>query len=146
MTLTEYADRVLLFHRRDRLRAQQALQERLLGHPKVTIHWNTQVTEVLGEDSVSGVRLRDETGQESQVELNSLFIYVGLEPNSELVQGLVETDQAGHIPVNLSMATAEPGLFAVGDVRHQSSSQLVAAAGDGATAAIAAYQYLRGRR
>ena len=146
MTLTEYADRVLLFHRRDRLRAQQALQERLLGHPKVTIHWNTQVTEVLGEDSVSGVRLRDETGQESQVELNSLFIYVGLEPNSELVQGLVETDQAGHIPVNLSMATAEPGLFAVGDVRQQSSAQLVAAAGDGATAAIAAYQYLRGRR
>ena len=145
LTLTEYADRVLLFHRRDELRAQHLLQQRLLEHPKVDIHWNTQVTEVLGDNSVTGVRLCNTvTNEESQVDLNSLFIYVGLEPNSGLVRGLVETDNAGHIPVNLSMETGEPGLYAVGDVRQHSASQLVAAAGDGATAAIAAYKWLRG--
>ena len=144
LTLTEYADRVLLFHRRDQLRAQQALRERLLEHPKIDIHWNTLVTEVLGEESVTGVRLRDSAaGRDSEVALNSLFIYVGLEPNSELVRGLVKPDNAGHIPVNLSMETEEPGLYAVGDVRQRSVAQLVASAGDGATAAIAAYNYLR---
>ena len=145
LTLTEYADHVLVFHRRDELRAQHLLQQRLLEHPKVDIHWNTQVTEVLGENSVTGVRLYNTvTNEESQAALNSLFIYVGLEPNSGLVRGLVETDNAGHIPVNLSMETGEPGLYAVGDVRQHSASQLVAAAGDGATAAIAAYKWLRG--
>ena len=78
------------------------------------------------------------------MDLNSLFVYVGLEPNSELVKDLVERDNAGHIPVNLSMETAEPGLYAVGDVRQHSVAQLVAAAGDGATAAIAAFKRLRG--
>ena len=144
LTLTEYADRVLLFHRRDELRAQQTLRERLLEHPKIDIHWNTQVTEVLGDESVTGVRLRDSaSGRGSEVALNSLFIYVGLGPNSELVRGLVKSDNAGHIPVNLSMETEEPGLYAVGDVRQRSVAQLVASAGDGATAAIAAYNYLR---
>ena len=144
LTLTEYADRVLLFHRRDELRAQQTLRERLLEHPKIDILWNTQVTEVLGEESVTGVRLRDSAAnRDSEVSLNSLFIYVGLEPNSELVRGLVKSDNAGHIPVNLSMETEEPGLYAVGDVRQHSVAQLVASAGDGATAAIAAYNYLR---
>ena len=146
LTLTEYADRVLLFHRRDELRAQQTLRERLLEHPKIDILWNTQVTEVLGEKSVTGVRLRDSAAnRDSEVALNSLFIYVGLEPNSELVRGLVKSDNAGHIPVNLSMETEEPGLYAVGDVRQRSVAQLVASAGDGATAAIAAFKYLRGK-
>ena len=146
LTLTEYADRVLLFHRRDELRAQQTLRERLLEHPKIDILWNTQVTEVLGEESVTGVRLRDSAAnRDSEVALNSLFIYVGLEPNSELVRGLVKSDNAGHIPVNLSMETEEPGLYAVGDVRQRSVAQLVASAGDGATAAIAAFKYLRGK-
>ena len=145
LTLTEYADKVLLFHRRDRLRAQQVLQERLQQNPKVNIRWNTQVTEVLGDNTVTGVRLLNTaTNEESQEELNSLFVYVGLEPNSELVNGLVDRDNAGHIPVNLSMETSEPGLYAVGDVRQHSVAQLVAAAGDGATAAISAFKRLRG--
>ena len=145
LTLTEYADRVLLFHRRDRLRAQQVLRDRLQEHPRVEIRWNTQVAEVLGDGTVNGVRLVNTiNGEQSQQDMNSLFVYVGLEPNSGLVQGLVERDNAGHIPVNLSMETAEPGLYAVGDVRQHSVAQLVAAAGDGATAAIAAYKRLLG--
>ncbi len=146
LTLTEYAERVLLFHRRDRLRAQQVSQNRLLEHPKIEIRWNTIVTRVLGDNAVAGVLARHlGSGQETRVNLNGLFIYAGLEPNSDLVQGLVERDRGGHIPVNLDMATAEPGLYAAGDVRQRSSAQLVAAAGDGATAALAAFKYLRGR-
>ncbi len=145
LTLTEYAHRVLLFHRRRELRAQQTLQTRLLEHPKIEIIRNTLVTEIVGKEAVTGVKLRNTaTGQDSAAELNSLFLYVGLEPNSTLARGLVEPDNAGHIPVNLSMETGEPGLYAAGDVRQHSAAQLVTSAGDGATAAIAAFKYLRG--
>ena len=145
LTLTEYVDKVLLFHRRDQLRAQEALQQRLLNNPKVEVLWDTVVEAVLGEDTVSGVRARNlTTNEESVIDLSGLFVYVGLEPNSQLVGGLVELDNAGHIPVNLSMETPVPGLYAAGDLRQNSASQLVSSAGDGATAAIAAFKYLRG--
>ena len=146
MTLTQYADRVLLFHRRDRLQAQKVLQDRLHNNRKVEMVWNSTVEEVLGEGTVSGVRVRNVvTNLQNVVDLSGLFVYVGLEPNSELVRGLVKLDNAGHIPVNISMETSVPGLYAVGDIRQQSASQLVASAGDGATAAIAAYRYIRSK-
>ena len=147
LTLTEYADRVLLFHRREHLRAQPALQDRLMRHHKIELVWNTVVEEVLGEHTVSAVRVHNVvTKLENTVHLAGLFVYVGLEPNSTLVKGLVKLDPAGHIPVNLWMETEVPGLFAAGDIRQNSASQLVAAAGDGATAAIAAFKYIRGKR
>jgi thioredoxin reductase (NADPH) len=147
LTLTEYAGRVLLFHRRDQLRAQKALQERLARHPKIEILWNTVVERALGEDTLSGVRARNViTNLEEVIDLSGLFVYVGLEPNSELVKGLAKLDNAGHIQVNLSMETSMPGLYAAGDLRQNSSAQLVSAAGDGATAAIAAFNYIRSKR
>ena len=147
LTLTDYVDKVLLFHRRDQLRAQEALQQRLLGNSKVEVLWNTVVEAVLGEDTVSGVRARNVvTNLESVIDLSGLFVYVGLEPNSRLVGGLVELDNAGHIPVNLSMETSVPGLYAAGDLRQNSASQLVSSAGDGATAAIAAFNHIRSSR
>ena len=79
---------------------------------------------------------------ENVVDLSGLFVYVGLEPNSQLVKGLVKLDNAGHIPVNLSMETEVRGLYAAGDIRQHSASQLVTSAGDGATAAIAAFNYI----
>ncbi len=143
LTLTEYAERVLLIHRRDQLRAQQALIDRIGGHSKIEVVWNTVIEEVLGSETVSGLRLRNTvTNLENAIELSGLFVYVGLEPNSGLVDGLLKTDNAGHIPVNVSMETDVPGVYAVGDLRQNSSSQLVSAAGDGATAAIAAYRYI----
>ncbi|MCH8297793.1 MAG: thioredoxin-disulfide reductase [Chloroflexi bacterium] len=146
LTLTEYAERVLLIHRRDQLRAQQALIDRVGGHSKIEVVWNTVIEEVLGSDTVSGLRLRNTvTNLENAIELSGLFVYVGLEPNSGLVDGLLKTDNAGHIPVNVSMETDVPGVYAVGDLRQKSSSQLVSAAGDGATAAIAAYKYISSR-
>ena len=146
LTLTEYADQVLLFHRRNQLRAQQILQTRLAANPKVAIHLDTTVTEICGQDTVSGVKLRNSaTGQEDEVALAAVFLYVGLAPNSELARGLVTPDRAGHIPVNLDMETETPGLYAAGDVRQHSAAQLVTSAGDGATAALAAFRYLRGK-
>ena len=147
LTLTEYCGRVLLFHRRDQLRAQKVLQDRLMRHPKVEVLWNTVVQEVLGEGAVSGVRVRNVvTNLEETVDLSGLFVYTGLEPNSSLVKGLARLDNAGHIQVNLSMETSVPGLYAAGDLRQGSARQLVSAAGDGATAAIAAHNYIRGKK
>lgn len=143
LTLTEYAERVLLIHRRDTLRAQQVLTERVVGNRKIEIIWNTVIEEILGSDTVSGLRMRNiKTNLETAIELSGLFVYVGLEPNSGIVGGLLKTDNAGHIPVNVSMETEVPGVYAVGDLRQNSSSQLVSAAGDGATAAVAAYRYI----
>jgi thioredoxin reductase (NADPH) len=146
LVLAQYADRVLLFHRREELRAQHQLVKRVLSEPKIEIVRSSIVDEVLGENTVSGVRTTNvATGEQGVRELSGLFVYVGLEPNSRIVDGLLETDGGGHIPVNISMETAVPGVYAVGDIRQYSSSQLVSAAGDGATAAIAAYRYIAGK-
>lgn len=146
LTLTDYVDQVLLFHRGEHLRAQHILQDRLNSNSKIEVVWNTVVERVLGEDTMTGVEIRNVvTNLENQVDLSGLFIYVGLEPASELVKSLVKLDNAGHIPVDISMETEIPGLYAVGDIRQHSASQLVSSAGDGATAAIAAYNYIRGR-
>ena len=146
LTLTDYVNRVLIFHRGDRLSAQKVLQDRLNDNRKIEVVWNSVVERILGEDTLTGVEVRNTvTNLENQVNLNGLFIYVGLEPGSELVKDLVKLDNAGHIPVGISMETEIPGLYAVGDIRQNSASQLVSSAGDGATAAIAAFKYIRGR-
>ncbi len=143
LVLAQYADKVLLFHRRDEFRAQQKLVKRVLAEPKIEVVWSTIIDEVLGENTVSGVRTTKlGNGAQDARELSGLFVYVGLVPNASLVDGLLETDGAGHIPVNVSMQTALPGVYAAGDIRQHSSSQLVSAAGDGATAAISAFRYI----
>ena len=146
ITLSAFAEHVLVFHRREQLRAQKVLQDRLHENRKIEVVWNSALEEVLGEETVSGVRVRNVvTNLVNIVDLTGLFIYVGLEPNAELVRGLVKLDNAGHIPVNISMETEVPGLYATGDIRQHSASQLVTSAGDGATAAIAAFGYVKGK-
>ena len=141
--LSSFSERVLVFHRRGQLRAHKALRDRLQQNRKVDMVWNSTVQEVLGEDQVSGVRIHNVvTNLESTIDLSGLFIYVGLEPRGSVVQGLLNVDGAGHIPVNVSMETEVPGLYAAGDVRQHSASQLVSSAGDGATAAMAAFRYI----
>ena len=144
LTLTEYTERVVLFVRDDALDAQQVLQDRIAAEPKIEVRYNAEVVEIVGEDTVTGVRVRDADG-ESVEPVSGLFIYVGLDPNSAAVADLVPLDNAGHIPVGLTMDTPQPGLFAAGDIRQQSAAQLVASAGDGATAAIAAFRYINGK-
>jgi thioredoxin reductase (NADPH) len=143
LSLTEYADRVVLFHRRNRLRAQKALQDKIVRNPRVELAYNTVVESVLGGNMVSGVRVRNViTNLADRVDLQGIFIYVGLEPNTEFIRGIVRADNAGHIAVNAMMETDVPGIYAAGDIRQHSVSQLVSSAGDGATAAIAAFRYI----
>ena len=144
LTLTEYTERVILFVRGDSLDAQQVLQDRIAANPKLEVRYGAEVVEIVGEDTVTGVRVRTADGDTVE-SLSGLFIYIGLDPNSASVADLVPLDNAGHIPVGLSMETPQPGLFAAGDIRQQSAAQLVASAGDGATAAIAAFKYINGK-
>ena len=145
LTLTDYADRVILFHRGDALDSQSVLQERIAASGKIEVRYNTEIVEVLGEDAVTGIRVRSAQG-ETVEPVHGLFVYVGLNPNSAPIANLVPLDNSGHVPVGLTMDTPKPGLFAAGDIRQQSASQLVASAGDGATAAIAAFRYINSRQ
>ena len=140
---TRFADKVTVFHRRDKLRASAILQERAFANPKMEFVWNTVVTEVLGEDGVTGVRLQNrETGEESTMDIAAVFVFIGQHPNTGFLGGLVPVDEGGHALVSEWMETELPGLYVAGDARRNSARQVVSSAGDGATAAIAAEHYL----
>ena len=143
LTLAEYTDSVILFHRGDRLDAQKVIQERVIRNPNVEVIYNTTVEAILGESLVTGVQVHNSiTNFTDRMSVAGVFIYVGLEPNTEFVRGIVKTDNAGHIPVNVWMETDVPGIYAAGDIRQNSAAQLVSAAGDGATAATAAFRFI----
>jgi len=140
---TRYADRVTAIHRRDRLRAGAILQERAFANPKMEFVWNTVVTEILGDETVTGVRLHNrQTGEDSAMDVAAVFIFIGQHPNTDFLRGLVSMDEGGHVLVNEWMETELPGLYAAGDARQNAARQVVTSAGDGATAAIAAERYL----
>jgi thioredoxin reductase (NADPH) len=142
--LAEQAARVLLIHRGDEFAAQQVIADKVAGLANIEPVPGTEVTEILGEDSVTGVRLRDLASGETREEvLTGVFVFVGLEPNTAFLRGVLDLDEAGHIRTDILMRTSLPGVFAAGDIRQSSVSQLVSAAGDGATAAIAAHRYLK---
>src|SRR5262249_50416221 len=133
-----------IFHRGPALRAQHALVERAGG--KISIVLNTVIEEILGEDAVAGVRLRDvRSGATRTQALKALFIQVGAEPNTAFLRGVLALDPMGHLETDAMMRTSVEGIFAAGDVRKSSVAQLAAVAGDGATAAIAAFRYLAAR-
>jgi thioredoxin reductase (NADPH) len=116
-----------------------------LASTKITPRYRTIVEEILGEDVVAGVRARDlASGESSQVELAGLFIYAGLQPNTALLKELVELSDTGRVPTDTWMKTSRDGLYAAGDIRQDSAAQAISSAGDGATAAIAAYRYIKG--
>lgn len=140
---TRYASKVHVIHRRDELRASRILQERALANEKMVFHWNTVVEEVLGDDFVTGVKLRDVvTGETSEMPLSALFVFIGQHPNTGFLNGLVEMDAGKHISVDEWMRTGAPGIFAAGDVRQNSARQVASSVGDGVTAAIAADHYI----
>lgn len=146
LTLTEYTNRVILFHRGDKLDAQKVIQNRVIRNPNVEVIYNTTVEAILGDKLVTGVQVRNNvTNFSDRMSLAGVFVYVGLEPNTEFVRGVVKTDNAGHIPVNTWMETDVPGVYAAGDIRQNSAAQLVSSAGDGATAATAAFRFISGQ-
>jgi thioredoxin reductase (NADPH) len=146
LVLTEYASSVIIFVRDGDYGAQEAIQRKVRQHPGIDTIWHTEVLGVLGHDSVTGVRIRDvRSGEEREQPLGGLFIYVGLTPNTSFLEGLLTLESTGHIPTNIWLETEVPGVFAAGDIRKDSASLLASAAGDGATAAIAAFRYLSNR-
>lgn len=146
ITLAEYAAHVTVVFEADRLGAQQALRDKLATLATIELRPATRVAEIVGEGTVGAVRIEGVAdGAAATLEVAGVFVYVGLEPASSLVDGLAGIDAGGHIEVDLMMQTSRPGLLAAGDVRARSVSQLAAAAGDGATAAIGAFRYLAAR-
>jgi len=143
LVLAEHAARVTIFHRGPTLRAQQTLLERARANVRIAITLNAVVEEIIGEEAVAAVRLRDVTsGATRTEELKAVFVYVGLEPNTAFLRGVLSLDPTGHIETDVLMRTSVAGIFAAGDIRQNSVAQLAAVAGDGATAAVAACRYL----
>ena len=142
--LTRFARSVTVVHRRDALRASKIMQERALANPKISFRWNSKVIGVLGDGTVSGLRLRDtSTGEESTLEVSGLFVAIGHDPRSELFTGQLATDPDGYLLVDQpSTRTAIPGVFACGDVVDRSYRQAVTAAGTGCAAALDAERFL----
>lgn len=142
LTLAEFASRVVILHRGDTLSAQAAYRERAEAHPKIEFRFDTVVREILGDDTVSGVSIVDGSGAAHELEADGVFIYVGLEPNTDFLDGQMRLAASGHIPADDQMRTELPGLFAAGTVRGGAPGRAVAASGDGTTAAVAADRYL----
>jgi thioredoxin reductase (NADPH) len=135
--LTRYASHVTVIHRRDSLRASKIMQDRAMKNPKISFIWDTEVSEVLGDSAVTGLRLRNvKSGEESVLPVQGFFLAIGHKPNTDLFKGLIDMDRAGYIvPVEHTM-TNTPGVFAAGDVTDHRYRQAVTAAGDGCRAAI----------
>ncbi len=148
--LTRHASEVHVLHRRDSFRASKIMQERVLEHPKIKIHWNTAVTEIHGEmephKKLRSITLQDTvTSDIRQMEVDGLFIAIGHQPNSSLFSGVLDMDEAGYlITMPDSTRTKIPGVFAAGDVQDSVYRQAITAAGSGCMAAIEAERFLAG--
>jgi thioredoxin reductase (NADPH) len=141
--LTRYVNHVTVIHRRDTLRASKIMQDRAFKNPKISFIWDTEVTEVLGESAVTGLRLHNvKTDEESTLPVQGFFLAIGHQPNTDLFKGIIDMDKVGYIiPVEHTM-TNVPGVFAAGDVTDHRYRQAVTAAGDGCRAAIDAERWL----
>ena len=142
--LTRFADTVTIVHRREEFRASRIMLERARQDPKIRWITNAEVTEVLGEGSVTGVRLRDtRTGEESTLDVTGMFVAIGHDPRSALVRDQVDVDDAGYVRVDAPTTyTKIPGVFACGDLVDHTYRQAVTAAGSGCAAAIDAERWL----
>jgi thioredoxin reductase (NADPH) len=145
LVLATYVSRVTVLCRTKSIAAQRALLDRANACGKIEIVSEAVVEEILGEETVSSIRWREvATGATHTKRIAGVFVYIGLEPNTAFLRDVVALDAAGHIEADAMMRTSLPGVFAAGDIRKGSVAQLAAAAGDGATAAISAFLYLRG--
>ncbi len=144
--LTRFASTVTVIHRRDALRASKIMQERAFANPKIKFRWNSEISEVLGDKKITGLRLRDTvTGELSDLAVGGVFVAIGHDPRSELFTGQLATDSEGYLLVEQPSArTAIPGVFACGDVVDHTYRQAVTAAGTGCAAALDAERYLAG--
>ncbi|MDX1645499.1 MAG: thioredoxin-disulfide reductase [Longimicrobiales bacterium] len=143
--LTKFAREVVVIHRRDELRASAIMAERALENEKIRFEWNAVVTEVYGDDVITGVRLRDTlTGEERDLEVGGMFVAIGHKPNTDFLEGVVKLKPNGYVetPIPWRTQTSVPGIFAAGDVMDDYYRQAVTAAGTGCMAALEAERWL----
>ena len=142
--LTRYASKVYIVHRRDAFRASRILQTRAFANSKIEVIWNKKVIEIVGNGrGTDHLELEDTvTGAHSRLNVGGVFIFVGFQPNTGIVEGHLQHDAAGYFITDERMMTSIPGLFAAGDVRSQLTRQITTAVGDATTAAIAVEKYL----
>jgi len=141
--LTRFAPEVVLVHRRDQLRGSKIMQQRTLDNPKISVRWNAEVVEVLGDEKVSGLRLRDTvTGEESELDTEGLFVAIGYKPNTDVFRDWLDVDDKGYLVVSDETRSKIDGVFVAGDVHDHRYRQAVTAAADGCKAAIDAERWL----
>jgi thioredoxin reductase (NADPH) len=141
--LTRFATDVVIVHRRDQFRGSKIMQARALDNPKISVVWNKEVADVLGNEVVNGLRLRDTvTGEESELDTDGIFLAIGYRPNTEVFRDWLEVDSKGYLVVRDETGSAIDGVFIAGDVHDHRYRQAVTAAGDGCKAAIDAERWL----
>ena len=143
--LTKFAEQVIVIHRRDEFRASKIMSERALAHDKIRVEWNKLVTEVLGEETITALRLQDTvSGEVSELEVGGMFVAIGHTPNTGFLNGVVELKENGYVqtPTAWRTETSVPGSFAAGDVMDDYFRQAVTAAGTGCMAALEAERWL----
>ena len=141
--LTHFASKVTVIHRRDRLRATGILQKRAAAEKKIAFAWNATLAEVIGDDFVTGIRIRDTiSGELKSIPAAGVFIFVGRLPNTAVFNNVLKLDAGGYIVTDENMNTSAAGIFAAGDCRAKIFRQVVTAAGDGANAAFSAELYV----
>jgi thioredoxin reductase (NADPH) len=146
LVLADFASRVIVVHRGPRLDAQHCLVKRAAAATNIELVLESTVSEILGQETVEAVRIRGvKPGDTATRDVSGIFVYVGLEPNTAFLRNLVALNPTGHIQTDSLMRTSLEGVFAAGDIRADSVAYLASSSGDGATAAITAFRYLRSR-
>lgn len=142
--LTKFAKTVYIVHRRDELRACKVVQERAFENPRIKFVWDSVPEKITGDETgVTAIHLKNlKTGEQSVIEASGVFIYVGYDPNTAFLQGLVHINENNYIEANEDLSTSSPGIFVAGDVRKKTLKQIATAVGDGATAAMSAQKYI----
>lgn len=143
--LTKFATRVTVIHRRDRLRATAVIQQRAFANEKIGFIWDSVPEAIIGDgEKVSSIKIKNlKSGMTSELPVGGVFIFIGLDPNTQLLKDVAELDANGYIKVDRDMRTTAPGIFAGGDCTCKLLRQVVTACGDGATAAFAAQHYIQ---
>jgi thioredoxin reductase (NADPH) len=146
MFLTKFAETVTVVHRRDQLRANKEAQKRAFANPKMRWVWNSVVEEILGDEQVTGVRVRNLiSGETSVLPADGVFVYIGHIPNTDYLKGVVALNERGYVQVRDEIYTSVEGIFAAGDVADEVYRQLTTSVGAGTRAAMAAERYLAER-
>lgn len=141
--LTKFAESVKVIHRRNKLRGEKILQERIFENEKVEVIWDSVVEEMSGKEKLEFVSLKNvKTGEASRLNLDGIFIAVGMDPNSDFVKGVLDLDKWGQIKVDRDMSTSQPGVYAAGDITDSCPEQMAVAVGSGVIAALSVIEYL----